>query len=86
MNDSEVGINEWRQGRTRVGRDPAPHDSEVGINEWRQGRTRVGGDPAPPSYVYEGGGSFNITSAFMSLPQAIYILHCIALHSPKLKD
>ena len=26
------------------------------------------------------GGSFNITSACISLPQAIYILHCIAMH------
>ena len=57
MNDSEVGINEWRQGRTRVGRDPAPHDSEVGINEWRQGRTRVGGDP-PPLLRLRGGRLF----------------------------
>ena len=32
------------------------------------------------------GGHFNITSAYISLPQAIYILHCIALLSPKLKD
>ena len=33
-----------------------------------------------------GGGSFNITSACFFLPQAIYNLHCIALHSPILKD
>ena len=56
------------------------------------GRTRGGRTPgSPPLRVssLKGGlswrGSFNITSACMSLPQAIYILHCIALHSPKLK-
>jgi len=43
-----------------------------------QGRTRGG--------RHAWGGSFNITSACISLPQAIYNLHCIALHSPKLKD
>jgi len=29
------------------------------------------------------GGSFNITAACISLPQAIYILHCIALTRTK---
>ena len=45
--------------------------------------------PRPSPYAVRApseGGSFNITSAYISLPQAIYILHCIALHSPKLKD
>jgi len=41
-----------------------------------QGRTRG----ASPEGGTHGGGSFNITSACISLPQAIYILHCIALH------
>ena len=32
------------------------------------------------------GGSFDITSAAcISLPHAIYILHCIAMHSPSLR-
>ena len=41
--------------------------------------------PAPLSKrapLRRGGVSFNITSPCISLPQAIYILHCIALHSP----
>ena len=42
----------------------------------------TGAYEGPP---WEGGGYFNITSACISQPQAIYILHCIALHSPKLK-
>ena len=36
---------------------------------------------APPPYACPWGGH-----ACISLSQAIYILHCIALHSPKLKD
>ena len=58
---------------------------------WFQGRTRGGAEVhGPPEGGTNGGGSFNITSACISLPQAIYILHstlhCIALHSPILKD
>ena len=44
---------------------------------------RSGGGAEPPGPAWR--GSFNITYACISLPQAIYILHCIALHSPKLK-
>ena len=53
----------------------------------RQGRTREGAEnPGPPPMSVPpeggtlGGGFFNITSACIFLPQAIYILHCIAMH------
>ena len=59
------------------------------ITSYVQGR-RGGRAPWSPPYArlpWEGnsweGGSFNITSGCISLPQAIYILHWIALHSPK---
>ena len=59
------------------------------ITSYVQGR-RGGRAPWSPPYArlpWEGnsweGGSLNITSGCISLPQAIYILHWIALHSPK---
>ena len=40
--------------------------------------------PGPPTRAPSwGGSSVNITSACISLPQAIYILHCIALTQTK---
>ena len=41
--------------------------------------------PLLPSYPWAD-GSFNITSAWIYPSQAFYILHFIALHSPKLKE
>jgi len=52
----------------------------------------VYGLPAPPPYACPppegaspgGGGFLNIKSACISLPQAIYILNNVEMHSPKL--
>ena len=53
-------------------------------------RTRGGASPPPLMRShFEGGDSWGGSGGILlilHLPQALYILHCIALHSPKLKD
>ena len=52
----------------------------------KQGRARGSEPPGPPTRAPSEGGTHGGVLLILHRPQATDILHCIALHSPKLKD